>query len=83
MELSIQGLVTDGVGKLSSTRHSPVGPSQESLPRFCLSFFSRLLFSVSLTLYFLASVSYLLCPSFVLALKYLNEFRFALIQLLF
>lgn len=38
MELSTQGLVTDGVGKLSSSLHSPVSPSRESLPLcLCLS----------------------------------------------
>lgn len=31
MELSTQGMVTDGAGKLSSSLHSPVAPSQESL----------------------------------------------------
>lgn len=38
---STQGLVTDGAGKLSCSLHSPVGPSQESLPLcLCLSSFS-------------------------------------------
>lgn len=31
MELSAQGMVTDGAGKLSSSLHSPVAPSLESL----------------------------------------------------
>lgn len=31
VELSAQGLVTDGVGKISSSHCSPVGLSQESL----------------------------------------------------
>ncbi len=68
MELSTQGLVTDGVGKLSSSLHSPVGPSQESLP-LCLCLSVSLLLSLqhllSMSLIRNAPVSHLLAPSFV------------------
>lgn len=68
MELSTQGLGTDGVGKLSSSLHIPVGPSQESLPLcLCLSFFFQPLFSVSptnLSSYCFSSSGPLLCFSY-------------------
>lgn len=63
MELSTPALVTDGVGKISSSLRSPVGPSQESL---CLSVSVPLL--SSLPLFF--SQSYLAHSSLLVLLVF-------------
>ncbi len=67
MELSTQGLVTDGVGKLSSSLHSPC----RSVPGVSASLSLRLSSSLPaaslflrLSLTLLAPVSYLPAPSF-------------------
>lgn len=59
VELSTPGLVTDGVGKISSSLRSPVGPSQESLCPSSL--FPPSFFPVVSHSFVFACASYLLC----------------------
>lgn len=61
---SFQPRVADGVGKLSSSLHSPVSPSQESLPPLCLclSLSSSSVPAVCVSLILLATVPLISTP---------------------